>query len=427
MQKILTDSFIAKLAAPAKGRTEISDARCMGLVLRITPNGVKSFSFRYRARGVGGVSRITLGSYPALALAKARRQASAMRTTVEEGNDPAADRRQQRSGGRTFANLADRYLVEHARRHKRPASAAADERNLRLHVLPVWGRRDFTTIRRGDVVELVEGLITAGKPVLANRVQALVSKIFSFAVDASLREDNPCARMARRGVENAGQRVLADGEIRLFWEGVLAAADTRRTGLALRLALLTGCRVGEIAGISRGELQNTDNPTSAAWLLPGSRTKNGRDHLVPLAPMARQTVLDLLAMIDSGETYLLPTRSRSRKGPMRSNSLTQAMAYFGGRLQPGVDDPAIATWSADPPSPHDLRRTLETRLASIGIPKEIRDRCLNHIPADVGTRHYDRHDYQHEKRAALAQWEGLLTAILSGGSVVALATRRAAS
>src|SRR5256885_15231047 len=121
-------------------------------------------------------------------------------------------------------------------------------------------------------------------PVLANRLQALVSKIFSFAVDAGLRDDNPCARMARRDVEKAGQRVLSDVEIRLFWDGITASPDVRRTGLALRLALLTGCRVGEIAGLSRRELQNIESTTRAAWLLPGSRTKNGRDHLVPLPP-----------------------------------------------------------------------------------------------------------------------------------------------
>ena len=67
-----------------------------------------------------------------------------------------------------------------------------------------------------------------------------------------------------------------------FRDGVVTPPDVRRTGLALRLALLTGCRVGEISGISRDELQNIDNPATAAWLLPGLRTKNGRDHLVPL-------------------------------------------------------------------------------------------------------------------------------------------------
>jgi integrase len=90
------------------------------------------------------------------------------------------------------------------------------------------------------------------------------------------------------------------------------------------------------------------------------------------------------------------------------------MSDFAAR----VDDAARATWAADPPSPHDLRRTVETRLAAIGIPEEIRDRVLNHAPQGVGAKHYNKHDYINEKRAALGRWESLLGTILHGGGVV---------
>jgi integrase len=79
---------------------------------------------------------------------------------------------------------------------------------------------------------------------------------------------------------------------------------------------------------------------------------------------------------------------------------------------------AIRTWRAEPPSPHDLRRTLGTRLAELRIPKEIRDRILNHNPNDVGSRHYDLHDYIEEKREALTRWSLALEAILHGTAVV---------
>jgi hypothetical protein len=198
MQRTLTDAFIARLRAPSTGRTEITDARCVGLVLRCTSAGAKSFSFKYRAKGGRGVQRVTLGSYPALGFGKARQRVDAMRAAIVAGDDPATDRREERAGGRTFDRLAERYVREHAERHKREISARMDTRNLRLHVLPKWGRRDYTTIRRADVIELVEGVIAAGKPTLANRVQSLVSKIFSFALDAGLMESHPCSRMAYR-------------------------------------------------------------------------------------------------------------------------------------------------------------------------------------------------------------------------------------
>ena len=164
MQKALTDAFIAKLAAPSKGRIEVSDTRCTGLTLRVTTNGVKSWSFRFRAKGASAPSRVTLGIYPDLGLGKAREQASAMRSTVAMGGDPAQHKREERGGAKTFGALADRYMKEHAYRHKRPASAAADRRNLEKHILPKWRNRPYASIHRGDVIELVEGLIQRGTP-----------------------------------------------------------------------------------------------------------------------------------------------------------------------------------------------------------------------------------------------------------------------
>ena len=101
--------------------------------------------------------------------------------------------------------LAERYLTEHSRRRKR--SSAADERNLRKHVLPKWKGRRLAAIKRGDVIELLEGLVTDGKPTLANRVHSLISGIFTFAMDAAVVEANPCHRLKKRGVENVGRRV----------------------------------------------------------------------------------------------------------------------------------------------------------------------------------------------------------------------------
>ena len=239
--------------------------------MRVTAAGVKTWTFRYRGPNGGNPSRVSIGRYPDIGLAAAREAADAMRVQVMGGADPAIDRRQHRSGGRAFSVLADRFINEHSRRRKR--SHAADQRNLEKHVLPKWGNRNYTTIRRSDVIELCEGLVTAGKPVLANRIQSLISTIYSFALDADLVEANPCHRLRKRGVENAGSRVLSDTELRLFWNAIVA--PSRRFGLALRLTLLTGARIGEIAGLCRAELENIESPNGAAWLIPAARVESG--------------------------------------------------------------------------------------------------------------------------------------------------------
>jgi integrase len=245
---------------------------------------------------------------------------------------------------------------------------------------------------------------------LANRIQSLVSSVFTFGMDAAVVETNPCHRLKKRGVENVGRRVLSDDEIQLFWRGIVEPRRARRGGLALRLALMTGARVSEIAGIRRPELEHIGERGRAAWIIPGARTKNGREHLVPLVPLAADIVIELLAELEPSAQDLLPTRSRRRAGPIRGNTLTQAMDYFGQRLTGNAR--AVRTWRTEPPSPHDLRRTVGTRLAELRIPKEIRDRCLNHAAGDVGSIHYNLHDYADEKREALNRWALALGAIV---------------
>lgn len=430
----LTDAFLSNVEPPKTGRMEVADARCIGLCFRITAAGARSFSFRYRAKDGGGVSRITLGPYPALSLAKARSAADKLRAQVHtpDAVDPAAERREKRTGGQTFGNLANLYIDGYAKPRK--ASWQADARNLRLHILPKWAKRDYASIQRPHVVTLLEGIVAEGKDTLANRCQSLLSKIFNYAVDRGLRSDNPCFRMERLGQETVGERVLSDAELRLFWNGFaclslpghvtsVTSVTSRQTALGLWLALLTGCRIGEVAGLSRAELHDLDTPNGAHWILPAARVKTRkkvrRDHVIPLCPMARETICALLAMIEPHQEHLFPTQSKKRKGYMRSETFWQALDYFTGRL--GQDESAAAkTWRADPPSPHDLRRTVETRLASLGVTQEVRDRVLNHTTAGTGAKHYNKYDYASEKREALMRWEGKLAAILSGATVIPL-------
>jgi integrase len=425
MRKALTDLFIRNLAAPAAGRIEIADVREAGLSFRVTSKDARSWCFRFRDPRSGRTSRATIGDYPDVSLADARERANIMRRQVAAGENPVEARRRERelSTTKTFQALADRYLNEHARRHKR--SADADDRNLRLHVLPKWRNRRYDDIGRADVIELVEGLVSAGKQTLANRVQALVSSIFSFAMDADLVKGNPCARLRRRGVETVGRRVLSDDEIRLFWPTILQKPVSRRVGLAIRLVLLTGVRPGEAAGAARAELVDVDDKNKAKWIIPGTRTKNGRAHLVPLSEMARQTILSALQLTDARQSaqtkaktvarpktqdasaFLFPSRS-VENAPITAHALAVAMARFAEHL----DRDAGKSWHTDPPSPHDLRRTLATRLAALGIPKEDRDAVLNHTPRDVGKKHYDLYEREREKRHSLNLWATTLAAIV---------------
>jgi integrase len=415
VRQILTDA-LCRTKPPRSGRLEIADLRQAGLVLRITTNGARSFAYRFRHPHTRKTLRATIGGYPAVSLEAARKRAKEMAAQVADSTNPIEARNVERDATptRTFQALADRYLKEHAERHKRPRSAEEDRRNLAVHVLPRWAKRDFRTIRRADVIEVIESIVSAGKHAAGNRVHSLISKIFSFAIDADLLEANPGARLRKRGVEKVGRRVLDDAEIKVFWRGIVLPPVSRQVGLALRLALATAARASEIAGACKAEFQDLDKPEQAAWLVPGERTKNKRDHLIPLAPLVVETVKSAIEL--SGESeFLFPTRL-GRGGPIDRHTLTVAMVRFAKNLK----GPTAKTWQQEIPTPHDLRRTCNSRLARMGIPKEIRDRTLNHVTSlrDPESKHYNLYEFQAEKREALARWAAEVEETIKPAAVV---------
>jgi integrase len=411
-RKALSDAFCRSQSAPASGRLEFADLRCAGLSFRITSKGSRTFCFRFRDPVTRASTRATIGIYPDVGLSAARARADAMRAAVADGTNPVVEKRRGRATAsqRGFAAVAERFMVEHSRRKKR--SADGDDRNLNLHVLPKWKTRQIDDIRRADVIELIEGIVAAGKPVLANRVQSLISSIFSFALDADLLSANPCARLRKRGEETAGTRILSDQEIRLFWRRSLLSPVSRGAGLAMRLQLLTGARPSEAAEIDLRELKALDDAGNASWIIPGERTKNKRPHLIPLSQMALEVVQDGLEIIDEDDEFLFPSPIK-RTAPIDGHALAVAMRRMAESDK--LSGPGSKTWKADPPTPHDLRRTFATRLAELGVPKEDRDACLNHTPTDVGSKHYDLYERAKEKRAAVNLWARTVGDILSGG------------
>jgi integrase len=269
----------------------------------------------------------------------------------------------------------------------------------------------------------VEGLVNDGKPTTANRVHALLSKIGAFAVDADLLVGNPFAGIKKRGQENTSRRILSDDEIGLFWRHIVLPPVSRRVGLALRLALLTGVRAGEVVGITRAELEHLGDADRAAWTIPANRAKNGRAHYVPLSPMAQATLNSALELIGDDETFLFPSRWNAKE-PITAHALAVAMRRFSDRLE--IKAAAAKTWRGEPPSPHDLRRTFATRLSSLGISKEDRDALLNHIRSDVGSKHYDLYERTKEKRVALSKWDDALIGILRNTGTEMVGPKKAA-
>jgi integrase len=391
-RKALTDRFVAGVRRAS--RTVYFDSKVKGLALRVTPAGLKTWSFVYR-RG-GKPQWLTLGSYPAVTLADARSLALDKRHAIDvEKRDPAAEQRKERETAQLalpaapavyrFSDLAALY-EQFAKGRKK--TWKDDVNKTRKYLIPAWGSLPLHDITRRHVHELLDTLVAKGMTTGVNRVQAVISRLFTVALDRSLVDAHPVARMLKRFQEQPSERVLTDDELRALWAGLDArpgpAAD------AMRLRLLLGQRGGEVIGMRWDEL----DLTALTWNLPGARTKNGRPHAVPIGPTAGAILARLQGERRANEERVFAGLTRDRD-PHRRLSAIHGGAY---------------TWK-------DLRRTVSTRLAARGFSEEVIGRALNHARYSVTARHYIKHTYSRETRQALETWDRDLADIVAGREI----------
>lgn len=396
---LLTARFVSSIKATPGKRVEYLDEDVAGLALRVTEGGVKSWTLRYRHRG--RLRRLTLGSEDALTLAQARERAREELHAASKGADPATAKQAGRTA-ETIDDLAALYIERWAKPRKR--SWKADDNLLRRRILPRWRHRAIVDITRQDVRELVEQVVDAGAPIVANRVAALLSKLFSFAVDRDLIETSPAVRIRRPVTETTRDRVLSEDELRTFW----AACDGFEPAMAAlyQLRLLTAQRGGEVAGM---RWQDVDLE-SGWWTIPSAIAKNKLAHRVPLS----NAVVDIIAgqLQRSHKNAALVFEARRRT----------AGAGARGKRQQAL---AAAACGIENFRGHDLRRSAASYMASGGVPRLTIKKILNHADRDI-TAVYDRHSYDPEKRAALDWWAVKLRAILAqtdGAKVLPFAAR----
>jgi integrase len=411
----LTAQFIKGIRPPKTGRAEYWDQSTPGLCLRVTASGRGSWSFRYRPRESGKQNeRVTFGNWGTLSLADARDRAAQVRAAIVDGGNPQLTRRQKRETAKTaltFDVLANRYLNEYARPRK--ASWRDDEQRL-VRVRQVFGHKEAATITRRQLIDFLDE-VRQTAPVQANRIQSVVCGVFNWAIEDELLDTNPIAGLKKRAKESAATRTLSDAELRVLWHALEnTQATTAEIAAALRLLLLVGQRPGEIAGALQTEIVNIDDPANARWEIPAERMKARRPHVVPLAPMARKLVCGMLARrrAEGSKAGIFASRFLGR-ATLARHSLSQALRRVIAELKPdGADVDAVRSLQADPPVPHDFRRSAATGLAALGIVREDRLAVLAHQASDIHGAVYDKYERLREKRAALVAWERHVAALV---------------
>ncbi|GEO18205.1 tyrosine-type recombinase/integrase [Microvirga aerophila] len=410
----LTNAFLRSIKPPLEGRAEYWDELTPGLCLRVTTSGKATWSFRYRPKGGAGFQRITLGSLIDLPLAEARDRARRHRTTIADGGDPQRHRKANREAAKnilTFDALAERYLQEYAKPRK--ASWKNDVGYLKRPRAKL-GNKPAAAVTRRDVIDLLDG-IKVDAPVSANRTQTVLVTMFNWAVEGELLEASPISGLKKRAQEQAKDRTLSDDEIRVLWHTLTTTTDVSHdVAQALRFLLLVGQRPGEVAGAAQAELIALDRPKEARWEIPAARMKGRKAHVVPLGSQAVAILQDVLKQrkIDGDGISVFASKFASRSTLAR-HSLSQGLKRVIDRLQAEDNDRAHAQSLKDhPPTPHDLRRTVGTGMARLGIPREDRKAVLAHVEGDVHGIHYDRYERLREKRIALGAWERHLSSVI---------------
>lgn len=395
MAKKLTAAAVERLRPDPGKRLEKPDGVVDGLFLLIQSSGAKGWAFRYRFP-VGGkikTHKITIGSYPAFSLANAREEAGKLRQAVERGENPkhvqARDRAEARERAlNTFGLVAVAFTVRYAKRHTR--SWRQTKGILRKHVIPAWKDRPVDGITRRDVIELLDGIVRAGKPVLANRVLAHVRKLFNWAIERGIVGASPAVQIkAPGGKESPRDRDLSDSEIKIIWPAFEAAGYP--FGPMMQILLLTGQRRTEVATMRWVDLDTN----AAVWNLPAGSTKALRSHSIPLPNMAVEN-LGNIPRFDGAYVFSTTGGKRPVSGYSKAKlrieqEINKALAKQGGE--------PLANWQI-----HDLRRTAASGMAKLGVPIDHIGRVLNHAPRGITATVYDRHSYMPEKRRALELW-----------------------
>ncbi|MDH4983256.1 site-specific integrase [Hyphomicrobium sp. D-2] len=399
-----TEKSISKIEPPASGQParDVPDDLLPGLYLTIQTSGVKSWTVRYRINGQR--KRFTLGRVEAIPTpADARKRARRILEKVAEGIDPQAAKLVQRTRDNTegFRALAIKFIELHHRPRNRSWRESARVLGLRLKAdgetwedikespAQRWADRPVRTITKRDVVDEVDRAVQRG-PIAGNKCFANLQRFFGWCIERGVIDVSPMTGMRLPSPIKARKRALSIAELNLVFNA--AGELDEPFGAFVRLLVLTGQRRNEAAGLHRNELDGS------VWTIPAERSKNGTENVLPLPTAAHQMIEDL-----PGNGLLLTTT-----GTTPISGFSKMKRHLDGKITKLNAGKTIPHFTL-----HDLRRSVATGMASIGIAPHVVEAVLNHRSGEIKgvAAIYNRWQYLPEKEDALKRWAD---AILSG-------------
>jgi integrase len=392
----LTIKKIAELKLPAGSTDAVFwDDDVAGFGIRLREGGSRTWIYRYR---IGSKQRsMKLGSATSIPLVVARKMASEQEAEVRLGGDPALKKETANlAADNTLGVLANQFLE--ARKSKwRPKSYKQYERHLLKYARPLH-RLPITAVSQRNIANLLADITNESGEPTSNRLRSTLCSLFGWVIKEGIRlPEGNVASYTNKHEEKSRDRVLTDAELKTIWK----ACPDSDFGAIIKLLILTGQRANEIGGLRWEEVHDEQ------IVLPSQRTKNKRTHIVPLSDPAR--------------TMLNPFRADGRAHVFgRVDSIGfDGWGYAKRNLDARV---ALEHWTI-----HDIRRTVATRMAELGVQPHIVEAVLNHVSGHKGgvAGIYNRATYDKEKREALNVWAEHVTALIEGRKAVVVPMKRA--
>jgi integrase len=381
---------------PSEAPYRVPDQRCIGLAVRVAPSGLRTWDLAYRIRGSGKVRRVSLGRVADVNLEKARERANELTSAARAGRDLIAEEEDSRTAAASRLTV-EKLIALYVRRRVagRLRTATDIERRLNRALAPIRARH-ADDIRRRDIRELLDATADQGIAREAEKRRQTIGAMFRWALSQDIVETDPTAGLKAYDPGTPRDRVLVADEIVALWSWLESDILPRDAADILRLQLLTGARCGEISGLHADEIDQAQ----WNWTLPAARSKNKRPRVTPLIGTARRIIEARLSTATPGPLFTTETGT------------VLTAAHIGHYLLARRDRLPIDKFAT-----HDLRRTVATMLAEMGVALDLVAAVVGHEAGGKETRtlvrHYVRTDLVERKTHVLRLWDERFQEILA--------------
>ena len=378
-----------KNAKPKEKEYYLADGS--GLKLRVLPSGSKNWLLNYYRPTSGKRANLSLGRYPDVSLALARKSSLEAKELIAQGIDPQEERKRKKEEHRavhehTFKNVSQNWFE--TKKDSVTTDYAVDIwRSLELHIFPSLSDTPVRLINAPMVIELLKPIEAKGSLETVKRLTQRLNEIMNYASNYGLIQANPLTgiKAAFKKPKKENMAALAPTELPELMGAIANASIKKTTRCLLEWQLHTMTRPSEASGAKWDEIDWDNN----LWIIPEKRMKKRREHRIPLTEQML-ALLDVIKLISGHREFIFPS-DRDPKKPCNSQTANMALKRMGfaGRLVS-----------------HGLRSLASTTLNEQGFESDLIEAALAHVDDNQVRSAYNRTDYIDRRRPMMVWWSG---------------------